>query len=198
MTIEKGQPWGTAGIVPSGLNVARSDREVIDSGSPCAVSAGNLHAALGRPSVKNPGDECMLLPVDGMRVEVERPDGTREVLHAVSDVTVGSWWARSGWVVVSNTGHIGSLNLLPRAHPNDGRLDVLVLAGSMGYRERMTARGRARTGSHLSHPDLSVKAVTEWAHTRRGRERLRVDGSRVAEWSRIVVMVEPDRWLVVV
>ena len=56
------------------------------------------------------------------------------------------------FAVAMNAEWLGDLDLGPRAHPGDGLLDLT--EGSLGLRDRLAARRRARTGSHLPHPGL--------------------------------------------
>lgn len=198
MTIRKGEPWGNPGKVPEDAVMARSDLEVVRAGAVCTIAGGNLHESLGRPVPRLPGDDCMLLPVDGIKVQVTAGDGTVRLLEAAGEVAVGSWFARSGYLVITNTGHLGPLNLAPRSHPNDGQLDEFELRAAMPLRERVVARRRARTGTHVPHPHIRAARVSDVTITRRGRQRLVVDGVPLRKWSRVRVTVAPDRFLVAV
>lgn len=198
MTIEKGEPWGTEAKVPADVVYASSDREVATSGGTVIVVSGNLHQSLGRPAPKTAGDECVLLPVDALRVEIVRSNGTSDVVSGVSEVSIGSWWSRAGFLLVTNTGHLGALHVAPRAHPNDGTLDTIEIDGRMPLRERWVARRRARTGTHLPHPMIRAGRTVSLGADRKGTQRLRVDGADQGDWVRVTVTVDADRWLVAV
>ena len=198
MTIEKGRDWGVPGVVGADVRAVDDDRELAGSDGTVVLRGGNLHAALGRPEPKTAGRDCTLLPVDALRVEVRRTDGSAMVLTAAGEVVVGSWWDRSGLVIVTNTGQLGAMNITPRAHPNDGRLDILRMDGSMSLRDRLTARRRARTGTHLPHPSLRAESAAAAEVPRSGRQALRVDGARIGDWVSVEVTVVPDRFTVAV
>lgn len=59
--------------------------------------------------------------------------------------------------IVSNSGYLGARELLPKAHPNDGVMDVLAVKSSMPYTQRLQAWRRIPTSSHIPHPDISTK-----------------------------------------
>ena len=60
-----------------------------------------------------------------------------------------------------NTDHRGPWDVAPRAHPNDGRADVVEVDPSMGVRARWEARRRLPTGTHVPHPAIRTERVTE-------------------------------------
>ncbi|MGA1361631.1 MAG: hypothetical protein ACO36A_01780 [Ilumatobacteraceae bacterium] len=197
MVIEKGGEWGTAVEVDSPL-AAAGDAAVVDMqsrGVPFAT-AGNLHRSLGEPVMHGPG-QYTRLPVDALVCVVTGPDGSREEM-ACADVTVGSWFSRSGLVVITNVGLWRGLDLTPGSHPNDGRFEVLALDAAMPVRQRLLARRRARTGAHLPHPCLSRTTRTELTIARRGRQRLSVDSVDAGSWTSVRVMIATDRLAVLV
>ena len=63
-------------------------------------------------------------------------------------------------VAVMNVDRLGRWDVAPRAHPNDGALDVVEVDAAMGVRARWQARRRLPTGTHVPHPAI---------RTRRGR-----------------------------
>ena len=185
-------------MVPLDALRAGSDSELASAEATVVLTGGNIHLALGRPPARSAGDECMILPVDALQVSVTLRSGDDLGVIAASEVTVGSWFSRHGMTVITNGGLLGPLNIAPRAHPNDGRLDVFVLLPGMRGRDRATARRRARTGTHLPHPGLRVTTCTEITLHRAGRQRLIVDGVQVPGWARASVSVLPDRLAVAV
>jgi diacylglycerol kinase family enzyme len=139
------------------------------------------------------------LPVDVLRVEIVTADNTRQVCWALSSVQIGSWRKRGRYVCVSNTGHLGKLQLAPRAHPNDGEMDVVTISSDIDWKQRFIAHRRAQLGTHLPHPDISVERGTTASWTRTGsREHLRIDGNVVASWNEVTVSIVPDALTVLV
>lgn len=158
MTIEKGQPWGEPVDRPDDLLVVDSDAAVAsaiidDPAHPIGVSGGDLHRSLGSPA---PRREMQRLPIDLLSC---RFDGRSTV--AVAHVVIrGSWW-RGPIVAVMNVDHVGDWNVAPRAHPNDGRCDVVEVAATMTVRERWQAARRLAGGTHVPHPAITTAAVRE-------------------------------------
>ena len=158
MTIEKGQRWGEPGDLPPGATVASSDRELCDAveahegpGRPIVgLSGGDLHATVGGSGARSRlhGGGTVHLPIDVARVEL---DGVphRFVAHLVGH----RGWLRGPVLVVANAQYVGPWNVAPRAHPGDGLLDALLIE-DMSVRDRLAARRRVRTGSHVP-PDSS-------------------------------------------
>ena len=94
-----------------------------------------------------------------LRVEA---DGRR--FTAVAHVVVRDRrWA--GWrgpvVAVMNADRLGRWDVAPRAHPNDGRVDVVEVDGAMGLRARWQARRRLPTGTHVPHPAIRTARAAE-------------------------------------
>ena len=207
MTIERGRPWGTSATVPADAVWVPSDAalSVLPAGTCAIATAGDLWDATGRPRVGEAGSSCNVVPIDALECSITWDDGSVTTVVAASRVEVGAWM-RPGhrYVCVTNAGMVDGANLAPRAHPNDGRLDVLGLSASMPWRQRAQARRRSRTGSHLPHPDIKVAQSASFSITRTGpRERLVIDGtvrptnrSRAA-WLSVTVTVLPDHWRLV-
>ena len=64
-----------------------------------------------------------------------------------------SWW-RGRIVAVMNAEFHGDWDVAPRAHPNDGLLDVVDVEPRLGIADRVRARGRLPSGTHLPHPAI--------------------------------------------
>ena len=198
MTIRKGEPWGRPGVVPPDVVRADTDSAVASlHGRQVQVNGGNLWRCLGRPGPKAVGERCTVLPVDAIRCVVSRPgDGSsvdeETVVTAVAEVVVGSWFAPGGLTVVTNAGVQGELNITPRAHPNDGEFDILRVERSTSPRQRIVARRRARTGTHVPHPTISVHRSTLVEIPRAGRQRLVIDGVPFGHWTSVRLEIMPD------
>jgi hypothetical protein len=208
VVIERGRTWGEPGVLRAGDPVAHSDAELRrfiemarQTGRPVG-RVGLLGGDLCR-TVGGPGDPDRLraggsvLPVDAARAVI---DGEPHWFCAHLVARRWGWLGR--FAVVMNaqwfsSRRLGSLRLGPRAHPNDGLLDVT--DGTLPARDLLKARVRARTGIHLPHPHLKA--------TRTARIDLHfdrpvgiwLDGERVARRARsVVVDLEPDAGEVVV
>ncbi|HTO01926.1 MAG TPA: hypothetical protein VL068_14750, partial [Microthrixaceae bacterium] len=144
MTIRKGEPWGGSGALLKSSPIVSRDRDLarliqelrreprsetdqIEVG----LLGGDLHRSLGAPP-HSPEDllsgKGQRLPIDIGIVEFDSKGKTQQwvfVAHLLARVgrLGGIWNGRSA--IVMNGSFMGSANLGPRAHPNDGRLDVL-------------------------------------------------------------------------
>lgn len=198
MTIEKGREWGRPGIVPVDVVFAAEDSSVARfPTSHVLPTGGNLWRSLGSPVRKDAGDECTELTLDVLQCTVTGPSGIIEVM-AVAQVVVGSWFAPGGMTVITNVGTLGELNIAPRAHPNDGEFDVFTLDRGTSMRQRLIARKRAVTGTHVPHPSMSVRRARNIDIDRRAREPLFIDGDEFGPWMRVTVGIRPDFMTVLV
>jgi hypothetical protein len=164
MTIRKGEAWGTPGALPRHGVVVASDAEAADIVTaarranepipPLGLVGGDLCRTLGgrgdRERLRS--EEAMTFPVDLGEALL---DGRLHffVAHLVAR---RRFWLGRG-VVAMNAAWLGDWNLGPKAHPNDGLLDVT--EGRVRAGELLQARSRARTGTHVPHPGLRVTRV---------------------------------------
>ena len=91
-----------------------------------------------------------------------------------------------------NVDRLGRWDAAPRAHPNDGRADVVEVAADMGLRARWQARSRLSSGTHLPHPQLTNRRITDETWTFDRPRRLWVDGVKRGTVRSLRVAVEPD------
>lgn len=192
MTIRKGEAWGAEVDRPPELRVARTDAELaswvrVDPAGAYAVSGGDLHRTVGTP--RRAGPTVHRLPLDVLDVVT---DAGRHlaVAHVVVRRPHGWGWWRGSLVAVCNVDHVGRWNVAPRAHPNDGRLDVVEVDAAMGVRDRWEARRRLPTGSHVPHPAIAVRAVTGW--TWEGSAHVWVDGVDTGPATEVTVRILAD------
>ncbi len=205
MTIGKAEDWGEAGPLSSLGVVAHSDararravtaaRRLGTAVPELGLVGGDLWRTLGAPR----GGEGRLRTAEARRLPVD--------LGAVLIDGVMYWFtahlvARQGWwrgpiLAVMNAQFRGHWNVAPKAHPNDGRLDVLEV--SMGTAERLKARSRLRSGSHVPHPDIRERRVTAAQFDLPPNTTVWLDGQAVTRRaSALSVRVEPDALLCVV
>jgi hypothetical protein len=211
VTTRRGEDWGTAGTAPVGLEVAADDEalwrfvsgldigvdgpagpDLVDDGERPVIglSGGDLWRTLGgAPGRPTPvaGEPVVLLPVD---VGILVVDGA-DVPFAAHVVARRSWW-RGEIVAVMNAQFLGSWDVAPRAHPNDGRLDVLRVEPSMRLLDRWRAARRAPTGAHVPHPDIDLSQTTFTVIDLWRPLDVWVDGIAVGRQERLEVRVVPD------
>ena len=204
MTIRKGEQWGTRISKPSRIRHVSSDAEIAQCSSEdyISVGGGDIFTTLGSPAFISDSDECTLLPMDALQVKILLSDASEKSFTAASCIEVGSLMSplKSGrYICVTNGGIVSGRNFAPRAHPNDGRLDIMLVAETMSFRDRLTARKKALTGTHVPHPSISLRQDETFSTKRLGeRDTLRIDGITAANWLEVSVSIVPDYWQIVV
>ncbi len=199
MTIRPGQLWGTAGVLAAGQPVAENDRSIaqlVEAGiaGPFGLLGGDLHRMLGAPPPERMWtDEAMSFSIDVVEITL---DDRPPVIMAAHLMAGGRVLWRGRTVVIMNAASIGNLDLGPRAHPNDGLLDVT--DGSLPMRDRRRARQRMRAGSHLPHPRLATVRARRVEVLFGAALPVRIDGIRVRSARRILAQVRADAATIVV
>lgn len=198
MTIRKGEPWGEPAEVPAeGLEVADSDRRASrslelqrDAGRPFApmgVAHGDMARTMGGGAAGRFDGTLVKAPVDLLHVTA---DGVGHL--ALAHVVVRRSWWRGEVVVAMNAQFLGPYDVAPRGHPNDGRVEVVRVDPAMPVRARWNARARARTGTHLPHPQLEVRSTGEWHHRFDRPMPLWLDAERCGDVRELTITVLPD------
>ena len=199
MTIKKGEEWGTVGPRPDDTIVVASDaqargvieplRRANEPLPPIAPRYGDLARTVGASG--NPGEDVRLLPCDLGAVLL---DG--RLFWFVSSLVAGEPFRRGRCVAVMNTEWLGEWDLAPRAHPNDGLLDILDM--QLSITQARQARRRAKLGDHLPHPRIEVSRMAAMQLELTRALPVRLDGEVVGSFRNISVRVEPDALTVVV
>ena len=176
MTISKHGLYGTPVSRPTTLHVLQSDLEIAqhyvsgDTATPCTVTKGSIAQALGISSgrVQNldPNQQMTLVDIDLLQIDYRTTTSLNANANAKSSTTsrivvAGSIAIQhrtllSTCLILSNSGLLRSRDVLPRAHPNDGFVDVLEVDPKISIRQRAIAWRRSAIGSHLPHPSFRV------------------------------------------
>jgi hypothetical protein len=203
VTIGKGTPYGEQAPLPDDGVVVASDaeaREVVTE----ARRAGRAVPPIGLLG----GDLCRTLGGLGDPARLRGPDATTFPVDLGCVLLDGRihWFVahlaahhrawRGPFAVAMNAEWLGDLDLGPRAHPGDGLLDVT--EGSLPLRERLAARRRARTGTHLPHPALRTRRTGALTLSFADGVPVELDGVAVGRARELVLHVEPDALTVVV
>lgn len=224
MTVKRGQDWGEHGALSADAPAFANDREAalhtlgrlgVQGGGVQSVDAaprepievgilsGDMHWSLGSPQ----HTEQQLREGDGTRfpadlavIEGVRPDGSSFTdgflahLVAMERRRVRALFS-ARTVVVMNSTHRGGDDLGPRAHPNDGLLDVT--DGQLFGSDRLRARKRMRTGSHLPHPMLATSRGGEFELRFSRPAALQLDGQPLGQVTALQVRCLPDALVLV-
>ncbi len=195
MVIGKGGAYGTPFEVDPSMPVLSSDcvvaAHIVANGTdPCTVDGGDLLRTLGGGA--GLGIATLAYPVDLLRVTL---DGNLAVAGVAHVIARHFMW-RGEFAAAMNAAWQGEKYLGPRAHPNDGLVDVTF--GRLGWQQRLLARRRVRTGAHLPHPDLTMVRRAHWEHEFSRPVPVYIDDVAVGTTRRIAVDVEPDAGVIVV
>ena len=202
MTVTKGAAWGSREPLPADGVVVSSDAEaraVVTAARRASTAvptlgllAGDLCRTLG-----GTGDEGRLRSEAAVTFPIDLgavlADG---VLHwfLAQLVARDRFWRRA--FVVMNAQWLGSWNLGPRAHPNDGLLDVY--QSRLGWADLAKVRRRLGHGAHLPHPGITERRVDALQVTLGRARPLLLDGTSVGAARTLSVRVEADALRVVV
>ncbi len=203
MTVRKGADWGGSASIPDDLVVVRTDAqarhvlsEARDAGD-ALPAIGLLGGDLCRTLGGRGGDRARLRDVGTVAVVdlgIAVTDGVEHLFVAHLVLRRSWWWGRT--VAVMNGQYVGDWDVAPRAHPGDGRLDVIDADLSLG--DRWKARSRLAGGTHVPHPDIAQSRVRSWEVELDRAMPVRLDGEPVAVARHVEARVEPDAVRVVV
>lgn len=197
MTIRKGEEWGTLRppahpvLVERDRDLARAFAAGADADTVFGLTGGDVMRTLGGAAdlTRLAGSQPIPhLPVDLVRVVF---DDEREDLFVAHLVARHSWW-RGRITAAMNAQFIGDWDVAPRSHPNDGRVDVVEVAATLGLQQRWMAKRRVKLGTHVPHPSITIvqraSAVVELDRA----TPIWLDGERCGSARRIELTVVPD------
>lgn len=211
MTIRRGDAWGEPGPLAADAAILSTDGEVADlvaaamaADDPVAevgLIGGDIHATLGAPrrdAEELRGGAGIRFTVDLGEVVVDRGDGiiSRHLFlaHAVAHEGRRRWARRT--VVAMNATHLADADLGPRAHPNDGLLDVY--DGRVPRSQVRAASRREATGSHVPHPGIAERRTASYEVRSERLLPIRVDGRLIGAATHFELRCLPDALVVVV
>lgn len=204
MTIRKGEAWGTIGRAPADVQRVHLDRQLVEvversvsSGSQLptfALLGGDLMRAVGGSgNADRLSGEVPLLPVDLVRVDADDGRTACFAAHLVARRTYwrGGWW-RGEVLAAMNGQYLGRFDVAPRAHPNDGRFDLVRVSDSMSIRDRLNARRRLPQGIHVPHPDIEIRQTSATTVVFDHPMRIWLDGKPWGSARSLTMVAEPD------
>lgn len=171
--------------------VAGSDAELAqlvarDPSGAYGIRGGDLHRSLGAPP---PRETTQQLPLDALRVRCDDVEWL-----AVAHVVVRDSWWRGPLLAVLNCAYVGHWNVSPRAHPNDGRFDVVEVTADMSVRQRLQARRRLPLGAHLPHPNITARTAESQTWSFGAPRHVFVDGLGLGRVVRLTIEISPDHF----
>ncbi len=209
MTIKRGQSWGERRRVPDDLAVAHCDAEaaaLIAAGCrEFLLTGGDMWRTIGGSSVSESDPERTVLTLDSLvatyrhdNAVVQQPLFAHAVLTTSEEVTgssLTSWVRRcrnrKTTTYVMNAQFLGSWDLIPRGHPNDGKFEVLTISAAMPWRQRREFRRRLPTGTHIPHPLVHMHSITSSWHASAQGTAI-IDGTEIGVIEDLTVTIGPD------
>lgn len=206
MTIRAGEPWGEVTAAPSDAIRLGRDADIAAwvavhrdaDAAAVVVTDGDLFRAVGgTPGFDRSvtGADIARLPCDALRVVID------DTVHwAVAHVVVrrpllgsaaAGWW-RGRLTALMNVQYLGEWDVAPRAHPNDGWIDVVEVDAAMGVRDRYRAARRLPLGTHVPHPLVRTRRARTFEMSLDRGERVWIDGLDRGGGTRLEVVLEPD------
>lgn len=209
---EWGVDWGISADVPQNIRCVHDDAAAAEivtvayrdgsSQPPIMLAGGDMAKTLGV------GDLCLLCESFGVdTLSKSKPVSSHPFKATRLRVDVGSvhidgqqfwflahlvarrswWWGRV--LTISNASFMGEWNVAPRAHPGDGRLHVLDTQCSIAV--RWVARRRLRFGTHVPHPDIHQRRITQAQFSFDAPLDVYLDKTKHARTSQLEVSVIP-------
>src|SRR5438067_3147120 len=196
MPISKGSPYGAPGRLPEDGVVCRSDVEAR------AALERARHERRPFPALGLTGGDLARTLGGRGALEVTFPVDVGEVLlDGRLHLFVAHLVARTpGWstaFVAMNAQWLGSWNLGPRAHPNDGLLDTYEVR-RLPVADRLKIRRRLPQGAHLPHPAVTERRAPATQVEWRRPLAVYLDGERAGRARTVLVRAQPDALTVVV
>jgi len=203
VTIEKGADWGTKGPLPTNGVVVHSDAEA-RAVVTAARRAGEEIPPLGLLG----GDLCRTVGGRGQEARLHADGATRlsvdlgtvlvdgRLQWFVAHLVTRRSWLRGPLFGAFNAQWLGPWDVAPRAHPGDGRLEIVEVTMSAG--DRLKARRRLPTGTHVPHPGIRIRRADAVQRDLPKGHAVWLDGERLGPAKTLSIRVEPDALRIVV
>ena len=202
MTIRKNEDWGSTVVRPEDLVICETDAATSQLATDfylqqkpmpaIAITRSSLSRTLGKEGSNVNSQNMQATPFD--LIEVTFVDASmieQKVLALGYGLLRKSWW-RGDIVAAMNTSFIGDWDCAPRSHPNDGKFDLLAVNGEMKSTQRLIASRRLKFGTHLPHPQISMKQLTSFDADCSAKPNLYVDNRRFMSVNQCKFRLLPD------
>lgn len=162
MPIDESRPWGE--VVDAVQDMVTFDREstlsgVLSEAGPRNVrmGGGDFVDVTGGPS--NLAGRVRRYPCDVLHVA-----GGATPLFSIGTIELRKrrWRILGGFMIATNIGRRGSEVYSSRAHPNDGKFEVIDALNGLTPRELLTLSRRLSTGGDIGHPRVRQRQATNF------------------------------------
>lgn len=199
--IERFADWGENGPLPENGVVATSDRAA-------ALAITNAYDGIPPVGLVSTGDLRRTLGGRRTRGQLRHPDAARAVVDYglvrfndtevpfVAHVVARKSFMRGRIIAVMNAAFVGSWNVAPRSHPGDGMFEVL--HADLSFSDRLKARRRLPSGTHVPHPGITQERGTAFDFSLEQPLNLWADGKQMGEVHSFSIELVPEALAIVV
>ncbi len=202
MTIRKNEDWGSTVVRPENLVICETDATASQLATDfylqqkpmpaIAITRSSLSRALGKKGSDVNAQNMQATPFDLIEVSfVDASKTEQKVLAMGYGLLRKSWW-RGDIVAAMNTSFIGDWDCAPRSHPNDGKFDLLAVSSEMKSTQRLIASRRLKLGTHLPHPQISMKQLIIFEADCSAKPNLYIDNRRFMSVNQCKFRLLPD------
>ena len=200
MPITPGSPWGVSSPAPENSLALESDRQLgtflRDSSAQqihaqsLLMKAGDIPRALGVLNGSQRSERVRVI-IDAIAVSYTDTSGVEHSDVCIGSLSIARRFLRGSISVVTNSGYWRGHEVAPRAHLNDGKLDIFEVSGAMRWSQRRLMWHKTNSGTHLPHPLLSY-SQGDFFHWEGSPQRLTIDGECVATATQVSCRVQSD------
>ena len=202
MNIEKGRSWGSLSPLPPDGVIIKTNKELLEKVNNCkrqgidlptfGLLGGDLWRTLGgrRAEERLYGGEATTLDID---LGCALLDG--KIFWFCAHMFIGSK-LKGEKIFISNVAHYGKTNPAPKAHPGDGKFDVLEV--KLSPFQTFKAVKRVSAGTHIPHPGIKYKQVSSEQFSFGKKLSIEIDGKNIGKFSTVSIRIENEALRVVI
>ena len=202
MNIEKGKSWGSLSPLPPEGVIIKTNKELLEKVNDCkrqgidlptfGLLGGDLWRTLGgrRAEERLYGGEATTLDID---LGCALLDG--KIFWFCAHMFIGSK-LKGEKIFISNVAHYGKMNPAPKAHPGDGKFDMLEV--KLSPFQTFKAVKRVSAGTHIPHPGIKYRQVSSEQFSFGKKLSIEIDGKNIGKFSTVSIRIENEALRVVI
>lgn len=202
MNIEKGRSWGSLSPLPPEGVIIKTNKELLEKVNDCkrqgidlptfGLLGGDLWRTLGgrRAEERLYGGEATTLDID---LGCALLDG--KIFWFCAHMFIGSK-LKGEKIFISNVAHYGKMNPAPKAHPGDGKYDMLEV--KLSPFQTFKAVKRVSAGTHIPHPGIKYRQVSSEQFSFGKKLSIGIDGKNIGKFSTVSIRIENEALRVVI
>jgi len=180
--------WAQRTEISKPLLTAKSDREIIDlfirGEEIVKLQSGNIHRTLGGKH-KDGREDTASGTICNIDLGYVKFDNTEHFFASHCSIRERRFSTKG--VLVMNSQWYKKRRVAVRAHPSDGKVDLIY--SNLSIPQYYLAAKRAESGSHLPHPDLRTQSREKEAAIFPRPMLIFADGSLIGRSSKIMIGV---------